>query len=318
MQVRRTEAAAASLPSGASRPAEAAKPTAGATPRTDRFQGHGARVVSEGDRLAQLKAAVEAARAGAQPEPTAKPNEPYQPADVFRPPYTGGAPALDAAEMDATLVNNNPELKLLYAIEDKAPWALKGYQLFTKVLGPLGAVFNLGYSALSAKRMLTDPKAPGFLKGASVASTALAGASAAAAVRVGLHAWNVWPMATQGAVLAGKVAGVAGLGAGAILSAMDTFNTFRNPKATPAEKGLSLIGTVASAALPVTILMGVGGPIGIGLGLAAIALPLLKGRLGKIPALNHVFSAAGHALAPVGKALGSVGRGIGYLLGKVF
>jgi hypothetical protein len=40
---------------------------------------------------------------------------------VIRPPVNGGAPALDLDQMDPAIINANPDLKLLYAMKDKAP-----------------------------------------------------------------------------------------------------------------------------------------------------------------------------------------------------
>jgi hypothetical protein len=98
----------------------------------------------------------------------------------------------------------------------------------------LGALVNLGYSTYSMVRLLLDRYAPKFLKRTVVASTALAGISTAAAVRVGLHlAWDVWPMAAKSAMLAARSRSITGAAGGALLGLMDTYNTFRDPKATP-------------------------------------------------------------------------------------
>lgn len=275
----------------------------------DRVRVQAASPLSEAERLAVLKAAVDATRqpvlVPAAPVPTPSPPEAsriqggggktaYRPPDVVRLPYSGGAPALDVEQMDPAIINTNLELKTLYSLQKKAPWALRGYQIFSKVLGPLGAIANLGYTSFNMRRILLDPKAPTFLKGGIVAATGLAGVSTAAAIRVGLHAWKLWPMAAQGAALVGKIAGVGGLGAGAVLSAMDTFNTFRDPAASPAARAVSLLGTVAAFALPIAVLLGAAGPVGFGLGVLAVALPFLKGPLGKVPILNRFFGSIGH------------------------
>ncbi len=322
-------------------PKPGARPVAAPTPvpksPTDRYAGPRTAPIDDNQKLADLVKAVEAQKAGPALAPGATPaaaapkesteqagTEPkaesdgrdgyvkYQAPQVSRPVYTGGAPALKPAQMDQAMVKNNLMLRALYALEDKAPWLLKGYMGFTKVAGPIGAWLNLGYNAYSARKILSDPRAPMVLKAGVVGSTGMAGVSAVAATRVGLHAFNVWPMATEGAKLAGKVAGVAGLGAGTILSAMDTFNTFRNPKSTSAEKGFSLLGTGFSAGLTVAVLVGLTGPVGIGLGIGAVAFTLAKGFLGNNKYANAVFdgigkgvSAAGGAVVGAVKAVGS-------------
>lgn len=239
----------------------------------------------------------------------------YQPPQVQRPIYTGGAPALKPEQMDAAVIKNNLLLRGLYALQDRAPWLLKAYQGFTRVAGPIGAWLNLGYNAISARRILADPRAPMFLKGSIVGSTALAGVSAAAATRVGLHAFNVWPMAAEGAKLAGKVAGVAGLGSATLLSAMDTFNTFRDPNSTAAEKGFSLLGTGASAGLTVAVLMGVTGPVGIALGIGAVAFTLAKGFLGKNKYANAVFETIGKGVSQAADAVVGAAKAVGNAIG---
>ena len=207
--------------------------------------------------------------------------------------------------MDAAVIKNNLLLRGLYALEEKAPWLLKAYQGFTKVAGPIGAWLNLGYNAYSAKKILSDPRAPLFLKAGVVGSTGLAGASAVAATRVGLHAFNFWPMAAEGAKAAGKFAGVTGLGAATIVSAMDTYTTFRDPKSTAAERGFSLLGTGASAGLTIAVLMGVTGPVGICLCIGAVAFTLAKGFLGKNKYANAVFEGIGKGVSAVTGAIGS-------------
>lgn len=290
MEIKRTESAnAVSVPPKPQAP-KAPAPSKGTN---DQVRTGPVAVETEAARLQRLRASVEAAQQGQEPE------ESYAPTEVKRPPYTGGAPALKPDQMDEALVKNNLILRLLYGVRHRAPWALRGYQSITKVIGPLGAWLNFGYNAWTAKNILTDPKAPGFLKGSIIGSTALAGVSAAAATRVGLHAFNIMPMATEGAKLMGKVAGVAGLGAGTLLSAMDTFNTFRNPDATNADKGLSLLTTGASAGLTLTVLMGITGPIGIGLGVAVIGLSLFKGPLGR----NRYVRAAFDWIAKAGSGV---------------
>ncbi len=290
-----------------------ATPAPAARPQADRLHARGTAPVDEASRVADLVKQVEAKQA--EPEGDRRDGYvQYVPPEVQRPIYTGGAPALKPDQMDQAVIKNNLVLRGLYALEDKAPWLLKAYRGITRVVGPIGAWVNLGYNIFSAKRILSDPRAPGILKGGVVGSTALAGVSALAATRVGLHAFNVWPMAAEGAKLAGKVAGVTGLGAATILSAMDTYTTFKDPNSTAAEKGFSLLATGASAGLTVAILMGVTGPIGIGLGIGAVAFTLLKPWLAKNKIANAVFegigkaaSAVGGAIADGAKALANVG-----------
>lgn len=318
MQVGRNEALTQATPPSAPRASQPAPPR----PETavDRLQAKAQAAVSESERLAQVRAAVEAARQTAPEHVTqvAPKKEPYTPPGVSRPFYTGGAPALKPSEMDPAVIENNLVLRFLYGVKDRAPWALRGYMAVTKVIGPIGAWVNLGYNAFSAKRILGDPKAPGFLKAGIVGSTALAGVSAVTATRVGLSAFHVWPMATEGLKLFGRISGVAGVGAGAILSAMDTFNTFRDPKATPAQKGFSTLATGASVGLAVAMLLGVTGPLGIGLGIGAIAFSLFKGFLGKNRIANQIFSGIGKVLSPLGQAFSSVGMGVGRLVTSLF
>jgi hypothetical protein len=242
----------------------------------------------------------------------------YLPPGVSRPVYTGGAPALRPDHMDRAVIQNNLILRGLYAMQDKAPWLLKSYMAVTKVAGPIGAWLNLGYNAYSAKRILSDPRAPGLFKAGVIGSTGLAGVSAAAATRVGLHAFNVWPMAAEGAKLAGKVAGVSGLGAATILSAMDTYTTFKDPNSTAAQKGFSLLATGTSAGLTVAVLMGATGPVGIGLGIGAIAFTLAKGWLGKNEVANRIFGAVGGAISSGVSALANVGSTLGNGVRKIF
>jgi hypothetical protein len=232
------------------------------------------------------------------PKPTAKPEPAKQqddaPPGVSRPIYTGGAPALRPDQMDQAVIDGNLILKTLYSLPEKFSFLRTGYMGLTRVAGPAGAILNLGYNLFSAKRILTDKRAPLFLKGGIVASTGLAGLSAATATRMAASAFGWAPMTTEALKSMGKVCGLAGLGAGTILSAMDTFNTFRDPKATPAEKGFSTLATVSSLGLTAVVLLGVTGPIGIGLGIGAVAFSLFKGWFAKNKTANAVFGAVGH------------------------
>ncbi|MDB5098665.1 MAG: hypothetical protein JWM80_3086 [Cyanobacteria bacterium RYN_339] len=228
------------------------------------------------------------------PKPApAKPKEDPATQGVSRPIYTGGAPALRPDQMDQAVVDGNLILKTLYSLPEKYAFLRTGYMGITRVLGPAGAVLNLGYNLVSAKRILSDPKAPLFLKGGIVASTGLAGLSAVTAGRMAASAFGWAPMATDALKSMGKVCGLAGLGAGTILSAMDTFNTFRDPNATPAEKGFSTLATVSSLGLTAVVLLGITGPIGIGLGIGAVAFSLFKGWFAKNKTANAVFGAVG-------------------------
>lgn len=242
----------------------------------------------------------------------------YVAPSVSRPIYTGGAPALRADQMDQAVVQSNLFLRVAYGLEDKAPWVLKAYQGFTRVAGPLGAWLNFGYNVYSAKKILSDPKSPLLIKGAIVGSTVLAGASAVAATRLGLAAFNVLPMATESMKLLGRFAGVAGVGAGTLVSAIDTFNTFRDPNSSAAEKGFSTLATASSLGLTAAVLLGLTGPVGIGLAIGAIGFTLAKGWLAKNPSANKVFSAVGDAAASAGGALSSAGSAIAGGVAKVF
>jgi hypothetical protein len=231
----------------------------------------------------------------AQPQPQpAKPKEDDAPPGVSRPIYTGGAPALRPDQMEQAVIDGNLILKTLYSLPEKFAFLRTGYMAVTRVLGPAGALLNLGYNLFSAKRILTDKKAPLFLKGGIVASTGLAGVSAVTATRMAASAFGWAPMTTEALKSMGKVCGLAGLGAGTILSAMDTFNTFRDPHATAAEKGFSTLATVSSLGLTAVVLLGVTGPLGIGLGIGAVAFSLFKGWFAKNKTANAVFGAVGH------------------------
>jgi len=242
-----------------------------------------------------------------KPAPPAKPeNKGQQPAPkkeddappgVSRPVYTGGAPALRPDQMDQAVIDGNLILKTLYSLPQKFQFLTKGYMGLTRVAGPAGAILNLGYNVYSAKRILSDPKAPLFLKGGIVASTGLAGVSAATATRMAASAFGWAPMATDALKSMGKVCGLAGLGAGTILSAMDTFNTFRDPHATPAMKGFSSLATLSSLGLTAVVLLGITGPWGIALGIGAVAFSLFKGWFAKNKTANAVFGAVGHAFS---------------------
>lgn len=310
------------------RPVPQATPTPTPRPRHDRYAGPKTAPVDESQKLAELVKTVESQKAGdsaaAQEPPADQASQgprpegegrdgyiQYQPPQVSRPVYTGGAPALRPDQMDQAVVKSNLILRGLYALEDKAPWLLKGYQAFTRVAGPIGAWLNLGYNAYSAKKILSDPRAPMFLKASVVGSTGLAGVSAVAATRVGLHAFNLMPMAAEGAKLVGKVAGVAGLGSATLLSAMDTFNTFRDPNSTAAQKGFSLLGTGASAGLTIAVLMGVTGPVGIGLGIGAVAFTLAKSFLGNNETANAIFEGIGKGVSTAVGAVAGAGKAIG-------
>jgi hypothetical protein len=226
--------------------------------------------------------------------PNSAQTPPTAPAGISRPIYAGGAPALRPDQMDEAVVNGDIVLRTLYSLPQKLSWVTTGYMAITRVAGPAGAILNLGYNLVSAKRILSDPHAPKFLKGGVVASTALAGVSAVTAGRLAVSAFGWAPMATGSLKLLGKISGVAGLGAGTIMSAMDTFNTFRDPNATSAQKGFSTLATGASLALTAVVLLGVTGPIGIGLGIAAIGFTLAKGWFGKSKVPNQIFGAIGN------------------------
>ncbi|MBM3275748.1 MAG: hypothetical protein FJZ00_11385 [Candidatus Sericytochromatia bacterium] len=307
--------------------ATAAAPVASTVPLPDRYRSNGATVpMNEAAKQAELVAQVKARQAASGgPQGTAAPardgrdgHVEYLPPGVSRPVYTGGAPALRPDHMDKAVVQNNLILRGLYAVQDKAPWLLKSYMAVTKVAGPIGAWLNVGFNIHSAKRILSDPRAPGLFKAGVIGSTGLAGVSAVAATRVGLHAFNVWPMAAEGAKVAGKVAGVAGLGAATILSAMDTYTTFKDPGSTSAEKGFSLLATGTSAGLTAAVLMGVTGPVGIGLGIGAIAFTLAKSWLGKNKVANQIFGAVGGAISSGVSAIASAGSTIANGVTKIF
>jgi len=327
LQVREDARGAGGAPKAATRNVQA--PARQAPVTQDRLRTGGTAPTGEADRVADLvkqveAKQVEAEQTGSKPAEGAAPQQArdgagqYLPPGVQRPFYTGGAPALKPEQMDQAVVQNNLLLRGLYALEDKAPWLLRAYQGITRVAGPVGAWLNVGYNAYSLKRIMSDPKAPALYKAGVVGSTGLAGVSALAATRVGLHAFNVWPMAAEGAKLMGKVAGVTGLGAATILSAMDTYAKFKDPNATAAEKGFSTLATASSAGLTAAVLLGVTGPVGIALGIGAVAFTLLGPWLKNNKIANAVFEGIGSAASAVGGALKSAGSAIVGGVKKIF
>ncbi|MBU6427956.1 MAG: hypothetical protein KGR26_03005 [Cyanobacteria bacterium REEB65] len=248
---------------------------------------------SDKQRLATAVAAVASAQATKQTADSAQ---------IDRPIYTGGAPALEQDQMNQAVIDSNPVLKALYsdAVQARAPWLLDAYQVVSRVAGPAGAFLNLAYNLMDAKKIFSDPRSPAPVRGAIMASTALAGVSAATATRLSLAAFKVLPMANGAMASMGMVAGAAGMGAGTLLGAIDTYNTFTDPNSTPAQRGFSLLSTGASAGLTLAIVAGVGGPIGIGLAAGTIGFMLAKGYLAKNPTANQLFSALGNDMSTVG------------------
>lgn len=217
----------------------------------------------------------------------------YTPPLVVQSPFKGSAPALAAEAMDEAVIQQDMSLRVIYGLKDRFPIVLRVYSAVTRVAGPLGAIAWFGLNIHNSIKFLRDPKAPVILKGGIVGATVLSGAAAATATRMSLAAFNVWPATNQALQLLGRATGVFAGGAGTLLAVMDTYNTFRNPRSTPAEKGFSVIGTAAAAAGIVTLLAGVTGPLGIVLGALAAAGPLAKNFLGKKPLANQIFGQIG-------------------------
>ncbi|HEY9722337.1 MAG TPA: hypothetical protein V6D47_09995 [Oscillatoriaceae cyanobacterium] len=236
-----------------------------------------------------------------------KKGDDYKPPTVARTPWTGGAPAFKPEQMSAAVVENDPILKGLYNLPSKLQFVTNGYMRITPVLGPLGELVFFGLNLKNSWTFLKDPKTPKLLKGGIVGATVLSGASAAAATRLGLSALNVAPMSTAALKSVGQFAGATMAGAGTLLSAMDTYNTFRSNKFTAAEKGFSLMGTLASGGLLVCMAAGIANPVvGVTLGVGAVAMPMLKMFLGKNKAANAVFGGIGKAASAVGHFFGGL------------
>lgn len=230
-----------------------------------------------------------------------------KPPTVARTPYTGGAPALKPEQMSEAVVQNDPILKGLYNLPSKLQFVTRGYMGVTPVLGPAGELFFFGLNIKNSWTFLRDPKTPKLLKGGIVGATVLSGASAAAATRLGLSALKVAPMSTAALKSMGQFAGATMAGAGTLLAAMDTYNTFRSNKFTAAEKGFSLLGTAASGGLLVCMAAGIANPaLGLTLGIGAVACPMLKMFLGHNKAMNTVFGGIGKGVAAVGHFFGGL------------
>lgn len=215
---------------------------------------------------------------------------------LTRLPYTGGTPALKMEQMDQAMVKNNLILRGLYALPERFRFMLQGYQGLTKVLGPLGAAAFFGVNVKNSIAYLKDPKTPAFAKVSVTGATALSGVTAAIALRMGASVFGLGPMSTTALKSWGRVAGLAGGGAGVLLAGLDTFNTLRNPNATAAEKGFSIMGTGAAVGLLGFMAAGMTGPLGIVLGVSSLALPFLKGFLAKNKVANQVFGTIGNGL----------------------
>jgi len=78
------------------------------------------------------------------------------PPSVTRSPYTGGAPALKPDEMDPAVVKNNLILRGLYGLPDRLQGLTRGYQLVTRVAGPVGALAFWTADAIT-QRYLKNP-----------------------------------------------------------------------------------------------------------------------------------------------------------------
>lgn len=235
--------------------------------------------------------------------------EAAEPPELTRLPYTGGTPTLKPEQMSPALVKNNLVLRTLYALPERLRFLLKGHQALSKVLGPVGAAAFFGVNVKNTITFWKDPKTPVFAKASVAGATALSGVTAALALRMGASLFGLGPLSTPALKTMGRAAGLAGGGAGVLLAGLDTFNTFRNPKATAAEKGLSVMGLGASAGLLGFMALGMTGPLGIVLGVSGLALPLLKGFLGKNKVANQIFGT-------VGKAVGGAWNGLKSLFGR--
>ncbi len=306
-------------------------PPADPGPRTaDRLaptEGWHQEYMDDRQKVASMIAAVASARSKHAAES-------YAPQSVNQSPVSGGGPAVEPDQMSPQVINSSPSLKFLYSnfVQTRAPWMLDVYKFATRVTGPVGAFVSLGFNLWNAKKLLSDPKSPAFIKGGIVGSTALAGVSAATATRLSLAAFKVLPMADTAMSALGKVAGVTGLGAGAILAGINTYNTFSNPKSTAAQKGFSVTTTAASVALTIVTASSIGGPLGagLGIGLAAVAVGAMFAQsfLAHNKIANQVFSTVGKGFEAgarglvrgakaVGGAVAGAARAVGHVAGSI-
>lgn len=236
------------------------------------------------------------------------------PPSLIKSPYPGGT-GMRIDQMDEASRNNNLMLRLF----DKLPGRLgaavtSGYDKFSRFAGPIGAFANLGLNVFNTAKVWSDPNAPTYMKVGMPVATAGAAVSAAGAGLVLANNMGWSNLATkfslgplQGLEGISRGVGVAGFGAGAVLSAMDTIKTFSDPNSTAAEKGFSALGTGSAIGLTALTLLGISGPIGIALGVGAMAFPLLKGFLAKNPVANAVFEKVGEVAKPVVDAVKDVG-----------
>ncbi len=304
-----------SAPLRASQPAPATDPAL-TTDRLSATPSWDQEFLDERQRVTALVAAVAAAK-------SKESSAPYAPQSINQSPVSGGGPAVEPDQMSKQVINSSPTLKFLYSdfVQTRAPWMLDAYQFATRVTGPVGAFVSLGFNLWNAKKLLSDPKAPVFIKGGIMGSTALAGVSAVTATRLSLAAFKILPMADTAMSALGKVAGVTGLGAGAILAGINTYNTFSNPKSTAAQKGFSVTTTAASVALTILTASSIGGPIGagLGIGLAAVAVGgmFAQSFLAHNKVANEVFSTIGNGVEAGAKAVGGAVAGAARAVGHV-
>ena len=297
----------------ASQACQLAPPAAGVPGTADRLAptlGWHQEYMDDRQKVEAMVAAVASAR-------SKQSSEPYTPQSINQSPVSGGGPAVEPDQMSPQVINSSPTLKFLYSdfVQTRAPWLLDVYQFATRVTGPVGAFVSLGFNLWNAKKLLSDSKAPVFIKGGIVSSTALAGVSAATATRLSLAAFKVLPMADTAMSALGKVAGVTGLGAGAILAGINTYNTFANPKSTAAQKGFSVTTTAASVALTIVTASSLGGPLGagLGIGLAAVAVGAMFAQsfLAHNKIANQVFSTIGKGVEAGAKGLVRGAKAVG-------
>ncbi len=220
-----------------------------------------------------------------------------------------GAPVV-APSTDVRLGTTGLIPRILNWIDTWSPGLASGIRKGTRIAGPpMYWVSGIANGLM----LLHDWHNPAFKPGTKVAL-----ATGTGLTLVGASAATYSALPLQGAMLANRVAGVAGGLAGGIFGAINMIVTLRNPSATPAEKfsatggfALGSLGTVIGTAavfLPAGTALG---PLGLGawaaiVGGAATALAVTQLLFGKNKWLNHELSTAGKDIGQVGHSLDGV------------
>ncbi len=220
-----------------------------------------------------------------------------------------GAPVVAPGD-DVRLGTTGLVPRILDWVDTWAPGLANGIRKGTRIAGPpMYWVSGIANGLM----LLHDWHNPAFKPDTKVA---LATGTGLTLVGAGAATYSALPL--QGALIANRVAGVAGGLAGGLFGAINMIVTLRTKTATPTEKvsatGSFILGSLGTIIGTAAVFLPAGtalGPLGLGawaavVGGTATALAVTQLLFGKNKWLNHELSTAGKELGAVGHSLGSL------------